>query len=123
MNQFDEQYKVRELAELVKRIGNKKGLNIDIKSIENPREEKDEHYYKADHEKLKSLGFKATRGIDDQISIMLEDLVEHKDRILVKKGAIVQRVKWKGAAERPSLEKPILVDKHWDQSQKVEVHD
>ncbi len=116
VNQFDEQYKVRELAERVKRIGNKKGLKLEIKSIENPREEKEEHYYKADHEKLKSLGFKATRGIDDQISIVLDDLVGHKDRILAKKDAIVQGVKWKAVAERPSLEKPILVDEHWDQS-------
>jgi UDP-sulfoquinovose synthase len=112
VNQFDEQYKVRELAERVKRIGNKKGLNLEIKSIENPRVEKEEHYYKADHEKLKNLGFKATRDIDDQISIMLDDLVEHYYRILAKKSAIVQAVKWKVVTPKPRLEEPIVFSKN-----------
>jgi len=96
VNQFDEQYKVKELAERVKRIGDKKGLNVEVKSIENPRVEKEEHYYKADHEKLRKLGFKPTRHIDEQIDSMLGDLIPHKDRVLAKKKAIVQYVKWQG---------------------------
>ncbi|VVC06050.1 GDP-mannose 4,6-dehydratase [uncultured archaeon] len=109
VNQFDEQYMVRELAERVKRIGNKKGLNINIKSVENPRVEKEEHYYKADHEKLKKLGFKATRFIDDEISIMLDDLMMHKDRIKAKEEAIRQVIKWQGGnGVRQTISNPLL---------------
>ena len=96
VNQFDEDYKVSELANRVKRIGNKKGLNVQIENIENPRLEKEEHHYKADHEKLKRLGFKPTRHIDEQIDVMLEDLYTYKDRIIEKKESIVQSLQWQG---------------------------
>jgi len=95
VNQFDEQYSVSDLAERVQAIGNKKGFNVEISHIENPRVEKEEHYYKADHEQLKNLGFKATRHIDDEIKIMLDDLVKNKKRIIEKKDAIVQVIKWR----------------------------
>jgi len=95
VNQFDEQYSVSDLAERVQAIANKKGLNVEINHIENPRVEKEEHYYKADHEQLKNLGFKATRHIDDEIKIMLDDLVKNKKRIIEKKDAIVQVIKWR----------------------------
>lgn len=94
VNQFDEQYKVSELADKVKRIGDKKGLDVEIKRFENPRLEKEEHYYKADHEKLRKLGFKPTRHIDEQINTMLDDLSMHKGRILEKKEAILQNHLW-----------------------------
>ena len=96
VNQFDEQYMVTDLAQHVKRIGDKKGLGVEIKTIENPRLEKEEHYYKADHDQLKKLGFKATRHIDDELNIMLDDLMKYKDRIIEKKASIVQGLKWKG---------------------------
>ncbi|HYL65498.1 MAG TPA: hypothetical protein VET47_00070, partial [Candidatus Limnocylindrales bacterium] len=103
VNQFDEQYKVSELAERVKRIGTAKGMNIEIKRIENPRVEKEEHYYKADHEKLKKLGFKPTRHIDEQIGLMLDDLMPHKDRVMAKKNAIVQYLRWQGRMENSEM--------------------
>ena len=77
-----------------KRIGNKKGLDVDVKQIENPRLEMESHYYNADHEKLKELGFKPSRHIDDEISLMLDDLLIHKERIEDKKKSIVKKIKW-----------------------------
>src|SRR5579875_2706671 len=94
VNQFDEQYRVSELADRVKRIGDKKGLGVEIKRVENPRLEKEEHYYKADHEHLKKLGFKPTRHIDDEINIMLDDLAVFKERIQAKKDSIIKIVRW-----------------------------
>jgi len=96
INQFDEQYSVSELAQRVQALGNKRGLNVDVQNIQNPRLEKEEHYYKADHDQLKKLGFKATRHIDDEIKIMLEDLMDCKDRINEKKDSIVKVIKWSG---------------------------
>jgi len=94
VNQFDEEYQIIDLAKRVQQIGNKKGLDVEIENVENPRVELEEHYYKADHEKLKKLGFKPTRNINDEIEIMLEDLLRHKDRILKKKDAIIKVLKW-----------------------------
>jgi len=105
VNQFDEQYNVLDLANRVQAIGNKKGLDIDVQHFENPRVEKEDHYYKADHEQLKKLGFKATRHIDDEIGIMLDDLIEQKDRILEKKDAIIKVIKWRGKSAPEQIQK------------------
>jgi len=94
VNQFDEQYSVIEIANKVKKIGDQKGLNVEIKSKENPRLEAEKHYYKADHEKLKELGFRRTREIDDEIGIMFDHLINYKDRIEDKKQVIVKNIKW-----------------------------
>ena len=105
VNQFDEQYNVLDLANRVQAIGNKKGLDIDVQRFENPRVEKEDHYYKADHEQLKKLGFKATRHIDDEIGIMIDDLIEQKDRILEKKDAIIKIIKWRGKSTTEQIQK------------------
>ncbi len=105
VNQFDEQYNVLDLANRVQAIGNKKGLDIDVQRFENPRVEKEDHYYKADHEQLKKLGFKATRHIDDEIGIMIDDLIEQKDRILEKKDAIIKIIKWRGKSTSEQIQK------------------
>jgi len=95
VNQFHEQYTITDLAQRVKAIADKKGMKVEINPIENPRMEMEEHYYKADHTKLKELGFEATRHIDDEISIMLDDLMEHKDRIRNYTDSIVKKIKWR----------------------------
>lgn len=95
VNQFDEQYSVLELADRIKKIGDKKGLNVEIKRFDNPRVEKEKHYYKADHKKLKDLGFIPTRTVDDEINIMLDDLKVYKNRIIEKQDSIVKVLKWR----------------------------
>ena len=94
VNQFDEQYNVAELAKKIQTVGNKKNLNVQIQKFENPRLEKENHYYKADHNILKELGFKPTRLIDDEIDMMLDDLITYKDRINEKKDSIIKFLNW-----------------------------
>ena len=106
VNQFDEQYSVSGLAERVKRMGDKKGLDVSIQRIENPRVEKEEHYYKADHDQLKKLGFKATRHIDDEIGVMLDDLSEFDYRIQEKKDSLLRMIKWHEATEKQVMPNP-----------------
>ena len=57
--------------------------------------EAEKHYYKADHDTLRKLGFKRTREIDDEIDLMLNDLIPNKQRIEEKKEVIVKEIKWK----------------------------
>ncbi|QUC64514.1 NAD-dependent epimerase/dehydratase family protein [Nitrosopumilus sp. K4] len=95
VNQFDEQYSIDDLAHRVKNIGNQKGLNVEIKHIENPRVESEDNYYNAEHQKLKELGFKPTNYINDEISKMLDDLIVHKDRIEKKRESIIKILKWR----------------------------
>jgi UDP-sulfoquinovose synthase len=95
VNQFDEQYSVMQLAKKVQEVGNRLGLKVEIKNKDNPRKEAEEHYYKADHEILKSLGFLQTRKIEDEIEIMLKHLSKYKSRIEEKKHVIIKNIKWK----------------------------
>jgi UDP-sulfoquinovose synthase len=94
-NQFDRCYNVTELALKVKQVGDKLGLSVDLEHIEDPRIEAEEHYYNPDCENLRRLGFKPTHEIEEELEIMLQDLVRHKDRVLAKKESIMPRPYWK----------------------------
>jgi UDP-sulfoquinovose synthase len=57
-NQFTEQFSIRELALLVEKVAVEAGLSTTVEHLENPRREKEEHYYRAKHTKLQDLGLK-----------------------------------------------------------------
>ncbi len=93
LNQFTEQFSVNELAEKVQRVGNGIGLNVEIKPIDNPRKEQEEHYYNAKHSGLLELGLKPHFMTDEVVAELLEKVIKHKERIDIRK--IMPRVKWK----------------------------
>lgn len=94
VNQFAQQYSVRDLAERVQKVAKTFDLDVTIDTKENPRKEMERHYYKVDHEKLKELGFKNTRTVEEEIELILQDLIEYKDRIESKKDIIFKGIKW-----------------------------
>ena len=100
-NQLDEIYGINELAEIVRNVAGKLDINVDILSVENPRVEMDEHFYKVDHNNLRALGFQPTRSIEEEVEIMLKDLTKVQRRIREKKHVIAPRVAWKAAASVP----------------------
>lgn len=55
-NQFTEQFSVLELAHLVQRAAADVGVRVEIAHVDNPRVEKEEHYYNAVHTRLLDLG-------------------------------------------------------------------
>ena len=92
LNQFTEQFSVNQLAGKVKQVGDRMGLNVAIKSIENPRKEPEEHYYNAAHSGLIELGLQPHYMTDDVVASMLEEVIRYKDRIDERK--VLPRVKW-----------------------------
>mgnify|MGYP000175682972 CR=1 FL=1 len=92
LNQFTEQFSVNELAERVSRVGNQMDLNVEIKSIDNPRKEAEEHYYNAAHSGLLELGLEPHYMTDDALGSMLEQVIRYQNQIDTKK--ILPRVKW-----------------------------
>jgi len=92
LNQFTEQFSVNELAERVSRVGNGMNLNVQVKSIDNPRKELEDHYYNAAHSGLLELGLKPHYMTDDVLAEMLEQVIAYKDQIDDSK--ILPRVKW-----------------------------
>ena len=92
LNQFTEQFSVNELADRVQRAGNALGLNVEVKSIENPRKEAEDHYYNAAHSGLMDLGLEPHYMTDDVLAEMLEQVIRYKDKIDTNK--ILPRVRW-----------------------------
>jgi hypothetical protein len=85
------------MAEKVKRIGKRLGLNPEIECSEDPRvEDTEERYCNPIHEKLYQLGFRTTYNSEEELEIMLTDLSKYKRRLIAKKSCILPRVRWAG---------------------------
>lgn len=91
-NQLTETLSVNDIANIVKKVGDKLGLNVSIKSIDNPRKEKEEHYYNPVFTGLKDLGLEPHLLTDSVMEEMIKEVIEHKDKI--DKSLIMPRVKW-----------------------------
>jgi UDP-sulfoquinovose synthase len=92
-NQFTEQFSVNELAEIVERAGQEYGLGVRVGPIENPRVEKEEHYYNAKHSKLLELGLKPHYLSDTLVESMFAEIEKYRDRVITK--AIMPKTKWR----------------------------
>jgi len=92
LNQFTEQFSVNELADRVRNAGNSMGLNVEVKSIENPRKEAEDHYYNAAHSGLMEMGLSPHFMTDEVLIEMMGKIIQAKDWI--DRGKILPRVKW-----------------------------
>lgn len=99
-NQFEEVYNVTELAIKVQKTGNELGLNVEVRNLENPRKEMEEHYYNPDHKHLLDLGYKPTHDVEQELRIMLKDLMKYKERILEKKEVLIPDIRWDGTRKK-----------------------
>src|SRR5437667_2709661 len=100
-NQLDEVYGVNELAEHVKTVADTMSIDVEIRSIENPRVEAEEHFYEVEHGRLRKLGFRPTRSLDEELGIMMGDLVKFRSRILAKSQVIAPTINWRGQRVAP----------------------
>jgi UDP-sulfoquinovose synthase len=94
-NQFDETYSVNQLAEHVIEVSGEYGLAAKTWKVENPRIEREEHYYHPDRKKLPALGFKPTNDLDKELRLTIPKLMKYRDRIEEKKAAIMPKIKWR----------------------------
>jgi UDP-sulfoquinovose synthase len=91
-NQLTETFTVNELAERVQKAGQQMGIDVAIKSIANPRKEKEEHYYNPVHSGLTELGLEPHYLSETVLGGMLERIVENRHRIDINR--IMPRVSW-----------------------------
>ena len=91
-NQFTELFSVGDLAMMVKKAGNALGLNVDINHIENPRVEKEEHYFNAKNTKLLDLGLQPHLLSDSLLDSLLNFAVKYQHRVDHKQ--ILPKVSW-----------------------------
>ena len=94
-NQFDEHYSVLHLAEVVKTAYSElTGREAEIKNVPNPRVELEEHYYNPENSKLRKLGYKPSMTLEKEISRILTDLQNWKERIERLRNVIQPRTFW-----------------------------
>lgn len=91
-NQIMETFSVRELADMTQKTGQKLGYDVEIKSIENPRKEAEEHYYNPNYQGLLDIGVKPHYLTEEVMEGMFKIVAQHKDTI--RKDVIFRGVKW-----------------------------
>ena len=93
-NQFTELFSVGDLAAMVQKAGDAIGLKVGIEHLENPRVEKEEHYFNAKNTKLLDLGLQPHLLSDSLLDSLLNFAIKYKQR--VDSDQILPKVKWKG---------------------------
>lgn len=91
-NQFTELFSVGDLALMVKKAGNAIGLNVEINHLDNPRVEKEEHYFNAKNTKLLDLGLEPHYLSDSLLDSLLNFAVKYQKRVDNKQ--ILPKVSW-----------------------------
>ena len=91
-NQISESFSVNELAEKVKIVGKKLGYDVKITHLENPRNEKEEHYYNPKYTGLLKLGLQPQYLTDGVLEGMFGIVEKYKNNI--NRDAIFRGVKW-----------------------------
>jgi UDP-sulfoquinovose synthase len=89
-NQFTEMWSVRQMAELVAEAY---PGNVRIEEFDNPRVEKQEHYYRAAHTKLLDLGLVPHLLEASTLRSLLAVVDRHRDRVNLE--AIEPTVEWR----------------------------
>jgi UDP-sulfoquinovose synthase len=106
-NQFTEQFSVLELAQTVQRAATRIGLEVEIAHYENPRVEKEEHYYNAKHSNLLNLGLQPRYLEDSLVESVLKRVIQFKDRISAD--MIVPQIRWQSG---DTHQKMTIISKH-----------
>jgi len=92
-NQFTEMFSVGDLAMMVKKTGTSMGLDVEINHLDNPRVEKEEHYFNAKNTKLLDLGLQPHYLSDSLLDSLLNFAIKYQHR--VDKNEIMPKVSWR----------------------------
>ncbi|MBD2019972.1 NAD-dependent epimerase/dehydratase family protein [Leptolyngbya sp. FACHB-36] len=91
-NQFTEMFSVGDLANMVQKASSAVGLKVDIKNLDNPRIEKEEHYFNAKNTNLLDLGLQPHYLSDSLLDSLLNFAMKYKQR--VDESQILPKVTW-----------------------------
>jgi UDP-sulfoquinovose synthase len=91
-NQIMETFTVNELAEMTAKVGRSLGFNVEIRSVENPRKEAEEHYYNPTYHGLLDMGVEPHYLTDEAMAGIFRIVAEFKADI--RRDIIFRGVKW-----------------------------
>ena len=92
-NQFTELFSVGDLAVMVKNASTTLGLDVAINHIDNPRVEKEEHYFYAKNTNLLDLGLQPHYLSDSLLDSLLNFASKYQNR--ADKNQILPQVSWR----------------------------
>ncbi|CAK0738136.1 UDP-sulfoquinovose synthase [Gammaproteobacteria bacterium] len=91
-NQIMETFTANELAEMVQRVGAARGHEVKIEHLENPRKEKDKHYYNPIYQGLVDIGVEPHYLTGDVMHSIFEVVEQYRGTI--RKDVIFKGIKW-----------------------------
>lgn len=91
-NQFTEEFSVLDLAKKVKRVAEQEGCEVNIAHLDNPRVEKEDHYFHAKNTKLQALGLEPQLLTDRVLLDIFQTAVANKHRVAADN--VLPGVKW-----------------------------
>lgn len=91
-NQFTQTFSVNDIAQKVSQAGEELGVDVKIRNIENPRKEKEDHYYNPSHTGLSELGLEPNILTVDVLIEMMNFISKYKNNISIEK--IFRGVTW-----------------------------
>jgi UDP-sulfoquinovose synthase len=103
-NQFTEIFSVLELAERVRRVGATMGYDVALEHVENPRTEREAHYYSSVNEHLLDLGLLPHLLDDPTVESLIAAAAENRARI--DPATIAATVRWAGPAPAAAAAPP-----------------
>jgi UDP-sulfoquinovose synthase len=106
-NQFESVHNVMGLALMVRKVAQDFGKPVAIGLIENPRQEREEHYYNPDRKCLNDLGYKPSNDIESELKNMIIDLAPQHDRIKTNAHLLIPDVQWDGQRGKKGI-RPFL---------------
>lgn len=97
VNQMAETHRIIDLAHTIQRIAwGEYQLRPEVVHLENPRIEKEEHFYEVERKILSELGYKPSITLEDEIRLVIQDLIPYKDRIKKLEHLLIPTTQWSG---------------------------
>jgi len=87
-----ETFSVNELADITKRVGTELGYTVEVKNIDNPRNEAENHYYNPVYHGLKDIGVTPHYLTDEVMADLFRTVAKYQNNI--RKDVIFRGVKW-----------------------------
>lgn len=106
LNQFQQVYRLDDWAGKVAKAADAFGLKAEIRHLDNPRKEQEEHHYRPDHDELTRLGYRPSGDIEADLQTMIARLLPHAERIREKSGTLLPDIHWTGDRSRVSYRLP-----------------
>lgn len=91
-NQIMETFSANQLAEIVKKAGDKRGHDVKVENIENPRKEAEEHYYNPKYQGLQDMGVSPHYLTDEVLDGFFQLVENHQANI--RRDVIFKGVSW-----------------------------